>query len=243
MDLLIGLNNMEVQPEEVAREEGMSLWKSKLGPGYLLGGTHPEIWLGCPERLAAGALEISLATDPAFQQASHHTQLVRGENENFLKAEAENLEQEKARADKAESEVAKQVARTHEAVAQMNLASDEKWAMVEQLRVEQKYRLALKAQLSSLNAKVCSLKESEEVLLAANKELREVKNYATAVDEDENYATAAAEVENYEKDLSQTNKEVSSSEDSDDESSAAEETKPRIENNEKSRPYYQSPQN
>ena len=44
VDMLIGLNFMEVQPVEVARKEGLSLWKSKLGPGYLLGGTHPEIW-------------------------------------------------------------------------------------------------------------------------------------------------------------------------------------------------------
>ena len=37
VDMLIGLNFMEVQPVEVARKEGLSLWKSKLGPGHLLG--------------------------------------------------------------------------------------------------------------------------------------------------------------------------------------------------------------
>ena len=37
VDLHIGLNFMEVQPVEVARKEGLSLWKSKLRPGYLLG--------------------------------------------------------------------------------------------------------------------------------------------------------------------------------------------------------------
>ena len=59
----------------------------------------------------------------------------------------------------------------------MNLASDEKWAMTKQLVEEQKYQLALKAQLSSLNAKVCRLKKSEEELLAINKELKEVEIY------------------------------------------------------------------
>ena len=89
VDLLIGLNFLEVQPTEVAREEGLSLWKSKLGSGYLLGGTHPEIWLGCPETLASGALEISRATTHASYMASHHTQLAR--DENFLKARGENF--------------------------------------------------------------------------------------------------------------------------------------------------------
>ena len=42
----------------------------------------------------------------------NHKQLVRGKNVNFLKTEGEKLELAKARADKAESEVAKQVAKT-----------------------------------------------------------------------------------------------------------------------------------
>ena len=83
VDLLIGLNFLEVQPTEVARMEGLSLWKSKLGSGYLLGGTHPNIWLGHPEKLASDALEISRASNLAFHQVSHHTQLAR--DENFLK--------------------------------------------------------------------------------------------------------------------------------------------------------------
>merc|ERR1711873_275203 len=66
VDLLIGLNFMEVQLEEVERKQGLSLWKSKLGPGYLLGGTHPDIWLGSSNKvLAAGALDISRSTSHA----------------------------------------------------------------------------------------------------------------------------------------------------------------------------------
>merc|ERR1711888_552073 len=86
VDLLIGLNFMEVQPEEVARKKGLSLWKSKLGPGYLLGGTHPGIWLGTnPEVLESGALEICRSTTHALYKACHLTQLANGIN--FLEAE------------------------------------------------------------------------------------------------------------------------------------------------------------
>ena len=46
VDLLVGLNFAEVQPWEVERKGGLSLWKPNLGPGYLLGGTHTKIWLG-----------------------------------------------------------------------------------------------------------------------------------------------------------------------------------------------------
>ena len=93
VDLLIGLNFLEVQPTEVARNGGLSLWKSKLGPGYLLGGTHPKIWLGdSNEKLASGALEISRTTHHAIHQVSHHTQLAMGEN--FLEAKAERLHRE-----------------------------------------------------------------------------------------------------------------------------------------------------
>ena len=74
MDLLIGLNYMKVQPEEVERKQGLSLWKSKLGPGYLLGGTHPEIWLGSSSKvLASGALDICRSTSHASYRACHHT--------------------------------------------------------------------------------------------------------------------------------------------------------------------------
>ena len=43
VDLLIGLNFLEVQPREVPREKGLSLWESSFGTGYLLGGTRPDI--------------------------------------------------------------------------------------------------------------------------------------------------------------------------------------------------------
>ena len=77
VDLLIGLNFMEVQPEEVARNKGLSLWKSKLGPGYLLGGTHPDIWLGSSSKvLASGALDICRSTSHNSFKACHHTQVV-----------------------------------------------------------------------------------------------------------------------------------------------------------------------
>ena len=99
MDLLTGLNFMEVQPEEVARNKGLSLWKSRLGPGYLLGGTHPDIWLGASTKvLASGALEICRSTSHASYQVSHHTQLA--EDGNFLAAEAERVQhEEQAEAD------------------------------------------------------------------------------------------------------------------------------------------------
>ena len=76
VDLLMGLNYMEVQPEEVERNKGLSLWKSKLGPGYLLGGTHPDIWLGSSSKvLASGALDICCSTSHASFKACHHTQV------------------------------------------------------------------------------------------------------------------------------------------------------------------------
>ena len=63
VDLLIGLNYLEVQPREVARVGGLSLWESRFGSGHLLGGTHPEIWLGSRgEALVSGALQISRST-------------------------------------------------------------------------------------------------------------------------------------------------------------------------------------
>merc|ERR1712121_39427 len=78
VDLLIGLNYIEVQPEEVERKQGLSLWKSKLGPGYLLGGTHPDIWLGSSSKvLASGALDICRSTSHASYKACHHTQVIQ----------------------------------------------------------------------------------------------------------------------------------------------------------------------
>ena len=66
VDLLIGLNYLEVQPWEVAGEGGLSLWESRFGSGYLLGGTHPDIWLGNRKKeLVAGALQISRSTNLA----------------------------------------------------------------------------------------------------------------------------------------------------------------------------------
>ena len=86
VDLLIGLNFMEVHPVEVARKEGLSLWKSKLGPGYLLGGTHPEIWIGNnSEILTTGAMDICRATNHASYKVCHQTQTIKGVN--FLEAE------------------------------------------------------------------------------------------------------------------------------------------------------------
>merc|ERR1711888_579843 len=59
VDLLIGINFLEVQPREVAREKGLSLWESSFGTGYLLGGTHPDIWLGGrKEALVSEALQV-----------------------------------------------------------------------------------------------------------------------------------------------------------------------------------------
>merc|ERR1711929_36656 len=76
VDLLIGLNFMEVQPEEVERKQGLSLWKSKLGPGYLLGGTHPDIWLGSSSEVLmwTGALDICRSTSHASYKACQQTQ-------------------------------------------------------------------------------------------------------------------------------------------------------------------------
>ena len=53
------------------------------------------------------------------------------------------------------------MAKAREAVAQMNLASDNWYAATKQLGEEQKYQLALKAQLGALNKKVQSLKKTE----------------------------------------------------------------------------------
>merc|ERR1711867_110456 len=77
VDLLIGLNHMEVQPEEVERNQGLSLWKSKLGPRYLLGGTHPDIWLGSSSEVLmwTGALDICRSTSHASYKACHHTRV------------------------------------------------------------------------------------------------------------------------------------------------------------------------
>ena len=86
VDLLVGLNFLEVQSWEVERKGGLSLWKSKFGTGYLLGGTHPKIWLGNrTESFASGALQISRSTNHASYKVSHHTQLFK--DKNFLKAE------------------------------------------------------------------------------------------------------------------------------------------------------------
>ena len=72
VDLLIGLNFLEVQPREVAREKGLSLWESSFGTGYLLGGTHPDIWLGDrKEALVSGALQVSRATNHANYKVCH----------------------------------------------------------------------------------------------------------------------------------------------------------------------------
>ena len=92
VDLLVGLNFAEVQPWEVERKGGLSLWKSNLGPGYLLGGTHPKIWLGNRnETLVSGALQISHSTNHASYKVSHHTQLPK----NFLEAEEMGVGQPK----------------------------------------------------------------------------------------------------------------------------------------------------
>ena len=93
---------------------------------------------------------------------------------NFLKTEAGKLELVKARAGKAESEVAKQVAKTCGVVAGVNLATDNCYAMMEQL-------------------KVCSLKKSEDELLAINKELKEVKIHKKDLSQSE-VSTAADKV-------------------------------------------------
>ena len=86
VDLLIGLNYLEVQPREVARVGGLSLWESRFGSGHLLGGTHPEIWLGSRgEALVSGALQISRSTSLATYKVSHHTQSTK--DKNFLEAE------------------------------------------------------------------------------------------------------------------------------------------------------------
>ena len=67
----------------------------KLGPGYLLGRTHPKIRLrDSNETLASGALEISRSTKHASYQVSHHTQLAK--DGNFLQAEAERVQHDMA---------------------------------------------------------------------------------------------------------------------------------------------------
>ena len=86
VDLLIGLNYLEVQPWEVARKGGLSLLESRFGTGYLLGGTHPEIWGGDgTEMLVSHALQISRSTNHASYKVSHHAQLSK--DKNFLEAE------------------------------------------------------------------------------------------------------------------------------------------------------------
>merc|ERR1711867_258098 len=52
-----------------------SLWKSKLGPRYLLGGTHPDIWLGSSSEVLmwTGALDICRSTSHASYKVCHHT--------------------------------------------------------------------------------------------------------------------------------------------------------------------------
>ena len=75
VDLLIGLNYLEVQPRDVAQVGGLSLWESRFGSGYLLGGTHPDIWLGSRgEALVLGALHMSHSTSLATYKVSHSTQ-------------------------------------------------------------------------------------------------------------------------------------------------------------------------
>merc|ERR1711888_493815 len=59
VDLLVGINCLKVQPKEIAREKNLSLWESDYGTGYLLGGTHPNIWLGKREALVPEALLVS----------------------------------------------------------------------------------------------------------------------------------------------------------------------------------------
>merc|ERR1712239_80601 len=77
VDLLIGLNCLEVQPKEVAREKNLSLWESDYGTGYLLGGTHPNIWLWKKEALVPEAQLVSRSTNYASYKVCHNSQLVK----------------------------------------------------------------------------------------------------------------------------------------------------------------------
>ena len=125
VDLLIGLNYMEVQPEEVGRNKGLSLWKSKLGPGYLLGGTHPDIWLGASSKvLASGALDICRSTSHASFKACHHTQVAKGIN--FLEAEELGVGQPKR------CETCKHCVRCSYRVEHMTKVEAAELAMIEQ---------------------------------------------------------------------------------------------------------------
>ena len=95
VDLLIGLNCMEVQPKEVAREKNLSLWESDYGTGYLLGGTHPNIWLGGREALVPEALHVSRSTNHASYKICHSSLVSKDKEKSFLEAEELGVSQPK----------------------------------------------------------------------------------------------------------------------------------------------------
>ena len=74
----------------------MSLWESSFGTGYLLGGTHPDIWLGDrKEALVSGALQVSRATNHANYKVCHSSQVLKAKDMNFLEAEELGVSQPK----------------------------------------------------------------------------------------------------------------------------------------------------
>merc|ERR1712219_30528 len=94
VDLLIGLNCMEVQPKEVARKNNLSLWKSDYGKGYLLGRTHPNIWLGKKEALVPEALHVSRSANHSYK-VCHSSQVLKDKEKNFLETEELGISQPK----------------------------------------------------------------------------------------------------------------------------------------------------
>merc|ERR1711954_440640 len=88
-------NCLEVQPKEVAREKNLSLWESDYGTGYLLGGTHPDIWLGNREALVPEALRVSRSTNHASYKVCHNSLVMKDRDKNFLEAEELGVSQPK----------------------------------------------------------------------------------------------------------------------------------------------------
>ena len=71
IDLMIGMNYLELMPKEVCRVKGLGLWESQLGKTKLISGTHPSLNIRSMERLTDEAQLVK-------QSVSHAMYVVRG---------------------------------------------------------------------------------------------------------------------------------------------------------------------
>ena len=79
IDVMVGMNYLELLPKEILRTKGLGLWSSQFGETMLVGGTHPTLYVQQPERLTPEAENVRLAVSHAVYAVpdssirSHHT--------------------------------------------------------------------------------------------------------------------------------------------------------------------------